>query len=334
MTKQTESMRVVVAASAGGPDVLTHEERPVPIPNDRELLVSVAAAGVNRPDVMQRIGDYPPPPGATDVLGLEMAGEVIAVGSAVSRYRVGDLVMGLVPSGGYATQAIVDERNALPVPRGFTLTEAAAIPETFFTVWTNVFDRAQLREGERLLVHGGTSGIGTTAIQLAKAMGAEVIATAGSDEKCRFCESLGAAFAINYRDTDFVDEVKSYTGGAGVDVVLDMVAGDYVNRNLDVLAIEGRLVQIALMQGYDVRIDLRRLMPKRATLTGSTLRPRPIEDKAAIAAALEQKVAPLWQAGKCRPVIDSTFAFEDVVAAHERMDAPHIGKVVLLMKNQ
>lgn len=331
MPNAPDIMRVVTAHDTGAPDVLAIEPRQIPAPGAHELLIKVAAAGVNRPDVMQRMGVYPPPPGAGDVLGLEIAGEVVAVGAAVARYQVGAKVMGLVPGGGYATYAVVDERNALPVPTDFSLMEAAAIPETFFTVWTNVFDRARLRPGERLLVHGGTSGIGTTAIQLACALGAEVIATAGSDEKCRCCESLGASAAINYRTQDFVDRVHAQTDGAGVDVILDMVGGTYVNRNLDSLAIDGRIVQIAFLHGRDVQVNLQQLMTKRAVFTGSNLRPRSITDKAAIAQALERKVMPFWQAGRCRPVIDTVFAFDDVISAHKHMDQPHIGKVVLSM---
>lgn len=331
MTNETDTMRVVVARGNGAADVLAIEQRQIPVPQAHELLIKIAAAGVNRPDVMQRMGAYPPPAGAGDVLGLEIAGEVVATGDAVSRYPIGAQVMGLVPGGGYATYAVVDERNALPVPQGFSWLEAAAIPETFFTVWTNVFDRARLRPGERLLVHGGTSGIGTTAIQLASALGSEVIATAGSDEKCRSCESLGASLAINYRTQDFVDSVQTQTDGSGVDVILDMVGGAYVNQNLDSLAMDGRIVQIAFLHGRDVQVDLQQLMTKRAILTGSNLRPRSVTDKAAIAQALEREVMPLWQSGKCRPVIDSVFAFDNVIGAHERMDAPHIGKVVLSM---
>lgn len=331
MTNETDTMRVVVARGNGAADVLAIEQRQIPVPQAHELLIKIAAAGVNRPDVMQRMGAYPPPAGAGDVLGLEIAGEVVATGDAVSRYPIGAQVMGLVPGGGYATYAVVDERNALPVPQGFSWLEAAAIPETFFTVWTNVFDRARLRPGERLLVHGGTSGIGTTAIQLASALGSEVIATAGSDEKCRSCESLGASLAVNYRTQDFVDSVQKQTDGSGVDVILDMVGGAYVNQNLNSLAMDGRIAQIAFLHGRDVQVDLQQLMTKRAILTGSNLRPRSVTDKAAIAQALEREIMPLWQSGKCRPVIDSVFAFDDVIGAHERMDAPHIGKVVLSM---
>ncbi|WP_221179837.1 NAD(P)H-quinone oxidoreductase [Salinisphaera orenii] len=324
-----ETMTVVTAPEPGGPAALRTESRPVPGPAGRELLVRVAAAGVNRPDVMQRMGNYPPPPGANDVLGLEIAGEVVAVADGVERFAVGDRVMALVASGGYSEYAVVDDRNALSVPDGFSMVEAAAVPETFFTVWTNVFERGGLKAGETLLVHGGSSGIGTTAIQLAVARGATVYVTAGSEDKCERCRALGAEVALNYRAVDFVSEIHDRTNGRGVDVVLDMVAGDYVDRNLQVAAVDGRVVQIALMQGPQATIDLRHLMPKRVTFTGSTLRARSVEAKAEIAAALADFATPLWAEGRCRPVIDSTYALADVVAAHERMDAPHIGKVVL-----
>ena len=328
-------MRVVVAPAAGGPEVLTIEKRPVPSPQERHLLVRVAAAGVNRPDVTQRKGLYPPPPGATDVLGLEIAGEVASVGPGTMRFQPGELVMALVPGGGYAEYATVHESNALLVPQGLSMIEAGAIPETYFTVWTNVFDRGRFRPGETLLVHGGTSGIGTTAIQLGKAFGAHVIATAGSALKCEACRSLGAAVAINYREQDFVDAAKAATSGRGADVILDMVSGDYVTRNYDAAAVEGRIIQIAHLKTSEVTLDLRRLMLKRLTHTGSTLRPRSVGEKAAIAEALEYRVLPLLAEGGVKAVIDSTFPLEQAAAAHARMEAgEHIGKIVLIIRNE
>ncbi|MET0743968.1 MAG: NAD(P)H-quinone oxidoreductase [Microvirga sp.] len=324
-------MRSVVAAGSGGPEVLRIVERPVPRPGPGEILVRVAAAGVNRPDVAQREGRYPPPPGAPDGLGLEIAGEVAAAGEGAERFAPGDRVMALVPGGGYADYAVVHASNALPVPDGLSLEEAGAIPETYFTVWSNVFERGGLQAGETLLVHGGTSGIGTTAIQLAKAFGATVIATAGSAAKCEACTALGADHAVNYRTTDFVKAVKEATGGAGANVILDMVGGDYVNRNYDAAARDGRIVQIAFLGGSRSEVDFTRLMVKRLTHTGSTLRARPVAEKAAIARALEGRVWPLLAAGRCRPVIDSRFPLDDVAAAHARMDeGGHVGKIVLL----
>jgi NADPH2:quinone reductase len=285
---------------------------------------------VNRPDVAQRQGGYPPPPGAPDILGLEIAGEVVAAGANATRFAVGAKVMALVAGGGYADYAVVHESNALPVPEGLSLEEAGAVPETYFTVWTNVFERGRLREGETLLVHGGTSGIGTTAIQLAKAFGARVFATAGSAAKCDACLWLGADRAINYRIEDFVTAVKEATGKRGADVILDMVGGDYIPRNHEAAAQDGRIVQIAFLKGSKVEIDFRRLMLKRLTHTGSTLRSRTVAEKASIARALEDKVWPLLAQGQCRPVMDSTFALEDVAQAHARMDGgEHIGKIVL-----
>lgn len=325
----TKTMKQVKALQPGGPDVLSVVEGEIPVPGPREILVKVAGAGVNRPDVMQRMGGYPPPPGATDVLGLEISGRVVEVGSEVSRYSVGDAVMALVASGGYAEYAVVDERNALLVPATMTLEQAAAVPETFFTVWTNVFQRGGLKEGETFLVHGGTSGIGTTAIQLAKAFGANVIATAGSEEKCQQCLELGAAHTVNYKTQDFVEAVKEITGGRGVDLTIDMVGGDYLNRNMEVAANEGRIVQIAVMNGPESTINAWLLLSKKLWLTGSTLRARSIEQKQEIAEELEARVMPLWEEGRCLPVIDSIFAIDDVVDAHRRMDADHIGKIVL-----
>jgi NADPH2:quinone reductase len=304
----------------------------VPRPGSGEILIKVAAAGINRPDVVQREGRYPPPPGAPDTLGLEVAGEVVAAGDGAGRFPLGQRVMALVPGGGYADYAVAHETNALPVPDGLPLEEAGAVPETYFTVWSNVFERGGLQAGETFLVHGGTSGIGTTAIQLAKAFGARVIATAGSEAKCQACARLGADVTVNYRTTDFVKAVQEATGGAGANLILDMVGGDYIARNYEAAARDGRIVQIAFLQGSKVEIDFTRLMVKRLTHTGSTLRPRSVAEKAAIARALEARVWPLLADGRCRPVMDSTFRLEDVVGAHRRMDeGGHIGKIVLTL---
>lgn len=324
------TMRAVIADGSGGPEVLKVVERPVPQPGEGEILVRVRFAGVNRPDVIQRQGGYPPPPGAPDILGLEIAGEVAGSDPNANRFSLGQRVMALVAGGGYADYAVVHESNALPVPDGLSLEEAGAVPETYFTVWTNVFERGALKSGETLLVHGGTSGIGTTAIQLAKAFGAKVIATAGSDEKCEACRKLGADRAVNYRTEDFVAAVKEATEGRGADVILDMVGGDYIPRNHEAAALDGRIVQIAFLKGSKVELDFRRLMLKRLTHTGSTLRSRSVEEKAAIAQALEAEVLPLLEEGRCKPVMDSTFTLEDVAQAHARMDkGEHIGKIVL-----
>jgi putative PIG3 family NAD(P)H quinone oxidoreductase len=326
-----EAMMKAIGIPVPGPyDALVLENRPRPVPAGRQVLVRVHAAGVNRPDVFQRLGNYPPPPGAPDIPGLEIAGEVAALGSEATTYRVGDAITALVPGGGYAEYAVVDERNALPLPRGFSMVEAAAIPETFFTVWPNVFDRGRLQAGETILVHGGASGIGTTAIQLAKAFGARVIVTVGDATKCDACRRLGADLAINYREADFVAAVKEATGGAGANLILDMVGGDYVNRNYDAAAPEGRIVQIATLQGLPAKADIARLMQKRLTHTGSTLRPRPVEFKAEVARALHEKVWPLLEARRVAPVIDSTFPLADAPKAHARIDDPaHVGKIVL-----
>ena len=314
----------------GGPEVLHAVERPDPVPGAGEILIAVAAAGVNRPDTMQRQGGYPPPPGASDLPGLEVAGTVAALGAGVEGWSVGDRVCALVAGGGYATRCVAPAPQCLPVPGPLSLTEAAALPETFFTVWTNVFERGRLREGETALVHGGSSGIGTTAIQLAVARGARVLVTAGSDEKCRACEGLGATRAINYRTEDFVEVVEQVTGGRGVDLVLDMVGGDYFPRNLAVLALEGRLVQIALLGGGRSAIDLGRVLRRRLTVTGSTLRPRTVAQKGAIAEALRHEVWPLLEAGRVKPVIHATFPLADAAGAHRLMEtSTHIGKIVL-----
>ncbi len=325
-----DTMRAVAARGAGGPEVLQVETRPTPRPGKGEILVRVHAAGVNRPDVIQREGHYPPPPGAPDTFGLEIAGRVAALGEGADAFALDDAVMALLPGGGYADYAVVSQDNALPIPQGLSMVEAAAIPETYFTVWTNVFDRGGLREGETILIHGGSSGIGTTAIQLAKAFGARVFVTAGSEEKCAACRELGADLAINYREEDFVAAVKAATDKKGVELVLDMVGGDYIDRNYEAAAVEGRIVQIAFLKGGKAQVDFRRLMVKRLHHTGSTLRPRSVAQKEEIAQALRENVLPLVAEGRCKPVIDSTFALDDVVSAHRRMDSSlHVGKIVL-----
>jgi len=323
-------MTAMVIRSPGGPDMLVPQERPVPVPGEHEVLVQVEAAGVNRPDVMQRKGLYPPPPGATDIPGLEIAGEVIALGPKVERWKPGDKVMGLVVGGGYAQFCPVHESHALPIPQTLSLIEAAALPETFFTVWHNVFERGALKPGKTLLVHGGSSGIGTAAIQLAKANGARVITTAGTPEKCQACRRLGADVAVNYRDQDFVAATKAATQGRGADVILDMVGGDYIERNYEAAAVEGRVVQIAFQGSPKATVNFHRIMLKRLFHTGSTLRARSVEDKGAIARAVEQHVLPLIAAGRVKPVIDSTFALREAALAHARMESSaHIGKIVL-----
>ncbi|MFP3943369.1 MAG: NAD(P)H-quinone oxidoreductase [Alphaproteobacteria bacterium] len=323
-------MTAIAIREPGGPEVLVPAELPVPSPAPGQVLVRVAASGVNRPDVVQRLGLYPPPPGAPDTPGLEVAGEVVKTGPGVDGLSIGDRVTALVAGGGYAEYCVVDAPLALPVPSPLTMEEAAALPETFFTVWTNVFDRARLQAGERFLVHGGSSGIGTTAIQLANVFGARVFATAGSAEKCAACERLGAERAINYREEDFVEAVKDATNGEGVDVILDMVGGDYVARNIACLRREGRLVNIAFLKGAKVELDLLPVMLKRLTLTGSTLRARALEEKAQIAGALRREVWPLLEAGRVGPVMDSRFPLAEAAAAHARMESgAHIGKIVL-----
>lgn len=325
------TMTVIEARESGGPEVLVPAERPVPEPGPGEILIEVEAAGINRPDVFQRQGLYPPPKGASDLLGLEVAGKVVAVGPAVTRFKDGDLVCALVNGGGYAEFCVAPEATTLPAPQGLSLIEAAALPEAVFTVWHNIFERGDLKSGEWLLVHGGASGIGTTAIQIAVALGAKVMVTVGSAEKARACEALGAARAINYRDADFVEAVRESTGGQGANVILDMVGGDYVERDLRAAALDGRIVQIAFLKGSKVEIDLMRLMLRRLTLTGSTLRVQSLEAKARMAKAIEDRVWPLIEDGKFKPVIDSTFKLEDAAAAHRRIDDPqHIGKIVLV----
>ena len=315
----------------GEPDVLVPVERPTPAPGSGEVLIKVAAAGVNRPDVMQRRGRYPPPPGASDIPGLEVAGTLDQIGPDVTGWKIGDAVCALVAGGGYAEYCVAPAPQCLPAPRGLDLVSAAAIPETFFTVWTNVFDRGRLGAGESILIHGGSSGIGTTAIQLARARGARVFATAGSPEKCAACEQLGAERAINYKDTDFLEAVRAATGGRGVDVVLDMVGGEYFARNIDVLAVEGRLVEIATLRGAKAELTIPTIMQRRLTITGSTLRARSVAEKGAIARAVYADVWPFLESGAVKPIIDTTFPLTHAAEAHRVMEAgEHIGKLVLI----
>ncbi|MBX9844747.1 MAG: NAD(P)H-quinone oxidoreductase [Xanthobacteraceae bacterium] len=323
-------MRAVEIRQPGGPDVLQMTARPVPEIAADEVLVRVAAAGVNRPDVAQRSGVYPPPPGASDIPGLEIAGRIEQVGAAVSGWKAGDEVCALVTGGGYAEFCAAPARQCLPVPRGLSLIEAASLPETFFTVWSNVFDRGRLAAGETLLVQGGSSGIGVAAIQMAKALGSRVIATAGSDDKCRACEDLGADVAVNYKTQDFVEAVKRSTDGKGADVILDMVGGDYVRREIACVALEGRIVLIAFLGGAQATFDIMPLMLKRATITGSTLRTRPVAFKAAIAAALRERVWPLIETGRIKPAVHRVFTLGEAARAHALMEtSAHIGKIVL-----
>jgi len=323
-------MNVVEIAAPGGPEQLKPGVRPVPRPGDDEVLVRVAAAGVNRPDVMQRQGRYPPPPGASDLPGLEIAGEIVALGPKVSGWTIGDKVTALLPGGGYAAYAVAAAPLCLPVPAGISMVEAAAIPETFFTVWTNLFDRGRCQAGDTVLIHGGTSGIGTTAIQLAAAWGASVFATAGSDDKARACERLGAVRGINYHTEDFVEVMRAQTGGKGVDVILDMVSGSYVARNLEIAALEGRIVVISLIGGSRAEINMGMILTKRLTLTGSTLRIRTVAQKAAVADAVRKNVWPLLASGRVRPVIHATFPLAEAAEAHRLMETSnHIGKIVL-----
>lgn len=331
MTGLPRQMTAIAITTPGGPDVLKPAETALPVLKDHEVLIKVAAAGVNRPDVLQRQGGYPPPPGAPATPGLEVAGHVVARGAQVKRYKEGDAVCALLPGGGYAQYCAAAEDNALPVPQGISLTEAGGIPETFFTVWTNVFVRAGLKPGETLLVHGGSSGIGTSAIMMAHHLGSRVFATAGSADKCRACEALGAERGINYREEDFVQIVKAGTEGKGADVILDMVGGDYVGRNLAAAAMHGRIVNIAFLKGSRVEVDLLPIMLKRLTLTGSTLRPRSVAEKAEIARALEARVWPLLAQGKIRPQIYRTFSLAEAAEAHRLMEtSAHVGKIVLV----
>jgi NADPH2:quinone reductase len=325
-----KEMRAVEITQPGGPEVLKSIVRPVPAPKANEILIKVAAAGVNRPDILQRSGNYPVPPDASDLPGLEVAGEVLAVGSSVKIHKPGDTVCALVHGGGYAEYCVAPEVTALPVPKGWSPTEAASLPETFFTVWANVYDRARLAPGESLLVQGGSSGIGVSAIQMAKATGNRVFATAGSDEKCAACERLGADKAINYKTQDFAAEIKAATAGKGVNVILDMVGGDYVPKELKSLADDGRLVFIAFLRGHKTELDINEVMRRRLTLSGSTLRPRPVEFKGSIARNLRDKIWPLIEAGKIKPVVYRTFPLVEAAEAHRLMESSqHIGKIVL-----
>ena len=333
MEKLPAQMTVIGTSKPGGPEVLLPETRPVPVPGQGEILVKVKAAGVNRPDVSQRSGSYPPPPGASDLPGLEIAGEVVAVGAGATRHKVGDTVMSLVAGGGYAQYCIAQDAQAMAVPPSLSIEEAGALPETLMTVWHNVFERGALQKGETLLIHGGSSGIGTMAIQLAKALGAKVIVTVGSQDKAEACLKLGADRAINYKSEDFVAEVKAATGGAGANVILDMVGGDYIDRNYDAAAVEGRIVQIAFLAGAPkASANFAKLMVKRLHHTGSTLRPRSNADKAAMVAAIEAKVMPLLREGRIKPLMDSSFPLEQAADAHRRMEtSAHIGKIVLVV---
>jgi putative PIG3 family NAD(P)H quinone oxidoreductase len=330
MEKLPAQMTVVGISKPGGPEVLLPETRSVPTPGPGEILVKVQAAGVNRPDVAQRSGAYPPPPGASDLPGLEIAGEVVALGAGATRHKLGDKVMSLVAGGGYAQYCIAQDAQAMPVPDALTMLEAGATPETLMTVWHNVFERGALQPGETLLVHGGSSGIGTMAIQLAKAFGSKVIVTVGSQDKADACLKLGADRAINYKTEDFVAVVKAETSGAGANVILDMVGGDYIERNYETAAIDGRIVQIAFLGAPKATVNFTKLMIKRLHHTGSTLRPRSNADKAAMVAAIESKVMPLLREGRIKPVMDSTFPLEKAADAHRRMETSgHIGKIVL-----
>jgi NADPH2:quinone reductase len=330
MEKLPAQMTVIGISKPGGPEVLLPETRPVPTPGDGELLVKVAAAGVNRPDVAQRSGSYPPPPGASDLPGLEIAGEVVAVGPGATRHKIGDKVMSLVAGGGYAEYCIAPDAQAITVPDALSMTEAGATPETLMTVWHNVFERGKLEPGETMLIHGGSSGIGTMAIQLAKAFGAKVIVTVGSTDKADACIKLGADYAINYKTQDFVTMSRELTGGAGPNLIIDMVGGDYIEKNYDAAATDGRIVQIAFLGGPKATVNFAKLMTKRLVHTGSTLRPRSPADKAAMVGAIEAKVMPLIRAGKVKPLIDSTFPLRSAADAHRRMEtSQHIGKIVL-----
>ena len=329
-----QKMRAIGISEPGAPEVLQEISVPVPRPGESEILIQVHAAGVNRPDVLQRLGMYPVPADADPLPGLEVAGEVVATGANASRWKSGDKVMALCHGGGYAEYCRVNENHCLPVPANLSMVEAAAIPETYFTVWYNVFMRAGLDAGETLLVHGGSSGIGTTAIQLAKAGGASVITTAGTDEKCDFCVDLGADHALNYRNYDWEERVKQLTEGKGVDLVLDMVAGPYMQKNMNALGRDGRYVIIAFLQGPKAELDMRQVLGKRLTITGSTLRPQPTAEKAAIAADLQSHVLPWLESGAVRPIIDTTFPLGDAAKAHALMESSqHMGKIVLDILN-
>jgi NADPH2:quinone reductase len=327
-------MKYVDMVAPGGPEVLQLREAEPPLPRRGEVLIKVAAAGVNRPDVFQRLGAYPPPPGASPILGLEVAGEVVAFGEGCRLRHMGKKVCALTNGGGYAELVTVPETQCLPIPQGLTMVEAAALPETCFTVWSNVFDRAGLKPGESFLVHGGSSGIGTTAIQMARGLGARVFATAGSEEKCKAGRELGAELVVNYQSQDFVEVLLAASEGKGVDVILDMVGGDYIARNMKVAAVEGRIVNINYVRGSKVEIDFRPVMLKRLTLTGSTLRPQPAEAKAAIARALQNRVWPLIEAGRMKPLVARVFPLPEAAAAHRFMESgTHIGKIILAVDN-
>ena len=326
-------MNAILAPEPGGPETLQIVKRPVPTPGSQEVLIKVRAAGVNRPDCIQRAGNYPPPPGATDILGLEVAGEIVALGEDVKQWTIGDTIAALVSGGGYADYCIAHQGSVFPIPHGWSYAEAASLPETFMTVWHNVFERGGLKPDESLLVHGGSSGIGITAIQLAKAFGSKVAITAGSKDKCEACLAIGADLAINYREQDFVKEVKTWTDREGVNVILDMVGGDYITKNYIVAAPEGRIVSIAFLQGGVAEADFRRLMMKRLTHTGSTLRARSDEVKASIGAELRHKVWPLLEAGAIKPQIFKIFPFDEASSAHELMESSnHIGKIMLTLE--
>lgn len=326
-------MKAIEITQPGPPDVLRMCERETPVPKAGEVLIKVHAAGVNRPDVIQRLGHYPVPPGASDLPGLEIAGEIVSGDLSSSEFKVGDMVCALVQGGGYAEFCTAPVEQCLPIPKGLSAIEAASLPETFFTVWSNVFDRAQLSGSETLLVQGGTSGIGVTAIQMAAALGHKVYATAGSDEKCRACETLGASMGINYRTADFVEVIKEETGGKGVDVILDMVGGSYIEREINCLADDGRIAIIALLGGAKATIDLGQVLRRRLTISGSTLRPRSIDFKAAIAANLRSRIWPLLEAGKIKPVIYKVFSLDEAAQAHALMEAStHVGKIMLAVR--
>jgi len=331
MTLPTK-MKAIAITKPGGPGVLELQEIGTPTPAPGEILIKVEAAGVNRPDMFQRMGFYAPPPGSPDTPGLEVAGKIVALGANTHQWKLGDQVCALVGGGGYAEYCVAHESHALPVPQGFSTIEAAGLPETFFTVWTNVFERGALKGGESLLVHGGSSGIGTTAIQLATIFGARVFVTAGSAEKCAACLQLGAEAAINYKTQDFVSEVKALTGKRGVDVILDMVGGDYIPRNIEVAARDGRIVSIAFLNGSTAEVNFMPVMLKGLTLTGSTLRPRSIAEKAAIAEALKEKVWPHMESGRIKPLIDASFPLAQAAKAHALMEkSSHIGKIILTL---
>lgn len=331
-TNVPKTMRAVEIATPGGPEALQICERPTPTPGHDEILIRVAAAGVNRPDVLQRAGAYPPPPGASDLPGLEASGEVVATGAGVDKWAVGDKVCALLAGGGYAEFAVAHQDHALPVPAGLSMVQAAALPETFFTFWTNVFDRGGLKAGETFLVHGGSSGIGTTAIQLANAFGARVFTTVGNEEKAKLCRELGAEIAVNYREDDFVKVLREATAGRGIDLTLDMVGGDYIPKNVKLAADQGRIAQIAFLNGPSVELNFVHVMLKRLTITGSTLRPRSVEEKAAIAERLRAQVWPLIEAGRVAPVMHAEFALEDAAKAHALMEtSSHMGKIMLTL---